>query len=199
MARGPGSVNLPELDLYLNSTNNNYPIIKQILSNDQYKRMYIAHIKTMMEEFFQNPVYMTRANELQSMIATEVQNDRNKLYSDAWFISNLTASVDSGGQSFPGIQPLLQSRMTFLNSQTDMQAVQPTFTNHELDPAQVIANSTFTIRTTVSTASSVWLGLKRTGIEPKYNGRPGWLIRRLGGDIQQRGNPNKPFGLWAFG
>ncbi|MCF8371309.1 MAG: CotH kinase family protein [Bacteroidales bacterium] len=164
MGQGPGSVNLPELDLYLNSANNNYPIIKQIFINPQYKRMYVAHLKTIMEDFFANPVYMTRANELQTLIATEVQNDPNKLYSDAWFTSNLTTSVGSG-QSFPGIQSLMQSRMIFLNSQSDLQAIQPTISGQEFEPAQIVANTTFTIRTTVATASTVWLGMKATGSE----------------------------------
>ena len=52
-----GSLNttgMQQMDPFLNATNGNFPIINKILSDPTYKKMYVAHMKTIMEEFFKN-------------------------------------------------------------------------------------------------------------------------------------------------
>ncbi len=164
----PGSIDLPELDLYLNISNTNYPIIGKILSNDTYRRMYLAHMKAIMDDFFENSYYMTRAGQLHAIIDTEVQNDPNKLYSYNWFTNNLTNDVGFGPQVIPGIQSLMQERIAFLNNHTDFMATRPEISNQELDPVQPLPNNQFTIRADITNATNVWLGLKSAGNERFY-------------------------------
>ena len=57
------------------------PLMRNLFDNDTYRRMYLAHMRTIMEENFDNQWYAARAQELQAMIDTSVFNDTNKFYS----------------------------------------------------------------------------------------------------------------------
>lgn len=55
---GPGgqmnATQMQQLDPFFNSTNSRYPIVSKILSIPKYKKMLVAHMKTIMEENFSN-------------------------------------------------------------------------------------------------------------------------------------------------
>ena len=57
------------------------PLMRNLFTNDRYRRMYIAHIRTIMEENFVNQDYFMRGQYLQNLIDLSVQNDTNKFYS----------------------------------------------------------------------------------------------------------------------
>ena len=157
---------LQQLDPYLNSTNSNYPIINKILSNATYKKMYVAHMKTMMEDYFENDLYRTRALEIQDIIDTEVQNDPNKLYTYSNFINNVDNSVGGGGppgpmnQSILGITELMDARVTYLNSLYDFQATSPSISELGQSPSSPSPNTEVWITANVSEASSVQLAYR---------------------------------------
>ncbi len=46
----------------------NILVISEILNNGTYRKMYVAHMKTMIEEKFENGWYETRALEIQGII-----------------------------------------------------------------------------------------------------------------------------------
>ena len=76
---GPGSANLQDLiqlDPILRLGESNWPLIDVLLSDDTYRRMYIAHMRTILEENFGNGLYETRANDLQSIASNLVQTWR---------------------------------------------------------------------------------------------------------------------------
>ncbi len=154
---------MQQLNPYLNSTSNNYPIISKILSNETYKKMYVAHMKTIMDDYFTNGYYRTRALEIQSIIDSEVQGDPNKFYTYSNFISNIDNSVGGGGPPGPNNQPvigvaeLMGARTTYLNSLSDFQATQPEITNIELSPSNPAPNSDVSITADVTTTQSVQL------------------------------------------
>ena len=151
---------LQQLDPYLNSTNSNYPIISKVLSNSTYKKMYVAHMKTMMEDYFENNLYRTRALEIQAIIDAEVQSDPNKLYTYSNFISNVDNSVGGGGppgpmnQSILGIAELMDSRVLYLNSLSDFQATAPSISEVEQNLSSPSPNSDVWITVKVSEANS---------------------------------------------
>ena len=55
---------LQQLSPFANLNSVEYPIISSILSNQSYKKMYVAHMQTMLEENVLNGLYETRALEL---------------------------------------------------------------------------------------------------------------------------------------
>jgi hypothetical protein len=139
-----------------------YPLIKLVLENHTYKRMYIAHCKTILEENFSNGWYETRGTEFQNMIAASVQSDPNALYSYSQFTTNLNSSVSGSGgpggvQGAFGITELLDARVTYLESQSAYQASQPVIENITTLPGQVEEYSDFWISLPVSDANAVWL------------------------------------------
>ena len=69
------------------------PLMRQLFSNDRYRKMYLAHIRTIMRENIHNQDYYSRSQALYTLIDTHVQSDTNKFYSYSDFINNLDNQV----------------------------------------------------------------------------------------------------------
>ncbi len=91
------------------------PLMRNLFENDTYRKMYLAHMRTIIEENFDNQEYFARGVQLQALIDTSVFNDTNKFYSYTDFQDNLTSSV-SDLIDYPGITELMDARSTYLNS-----------------------------------------------------------------------------------
>ncbi|MCB0663280.1 MAG: CotH kinase family protein, partial [Saprospiraceae bacterium] len=78
--------------VHFKNKNKKRPLIVNLLSNATYRKMYIAHIKTILDENFSDGQFEARAKEIHDFIREEVKNDPVKLYSDADFEKNLNAS-----------------------------------------------------------------------------------------------------------
>ena len=59
---------LQELDIFHSSTNSQNKLTTQVFSSERYKRMYVAHMRTILNEQFVNNNYSTRALQLQQLI-----------------------------------------------------------------------------------------------------------------------------------
>ena len=79
------------------------PLMQNLFNNDTYRKMYIAHIRTIMQENFINDLYKNRAQFLQNLIDSYVQNDTNKFYTYNDFTTNLTNQVSLVSSICPGI------------------------------------------------------------------------------------------------
>lgn len=112
----------------LHSADANWPLVVKILANPRYKRKYIAHMRTLLNENFANSQYVTWAGGIQSTIDAAVQQDQNKFYSYAQFQAGLTQNV-SGMGAIPGISNLMGPRNTYLQSHSEFQQVLPTLSN----------------------------------------------------------------------
>ena len=91
------------MDHLLHDNDSDFPLIQQLLSVPRYKRMYLAHFKTIMLENFDNNSYFQTGQELQDLIAGDVQADQNKFYSDFNFDQNIY-NVVSDLIEYPGIR-----------------------------------------------------------------------------------------------
>lgn len=108
---------MKQLDPLAQANNTNRPLIKQLLANPVWKRMYLAHLKTILQENFASEAdYKNRALEMQALIAADVQNDTRKFYSYALFQSNITTTINNGPGfgTIPGITDLMNARYNFL-------------------------------------------------------------------------------------
>lgn len=121
-----------------NATLSTFPLIQKIWNTPQWKRMYIAHLKTIAADLG-GTTRLTQARALQSLITAAVQADNNKFYTTAQFTSNLLTAVTGtggggpggpgggGGRSvIPGVFRLLQGRLNFLRTTSEFTAVAPT-------------------------------------------------------------------------
>lgn len=148
---------MKQMDPLVQSTNSNRPLIKQLLANPTWKRMYLAHLKTILtENFASESDYKDRALELQDVIDEAVQADTKKFYSYANFQSNVTSTVNAGGGPFgtiPGIADLMNARYNYLINNANITPAAPSITN--------IAGSginTFVVTAQIQNATAVTLG-----------------------------------------
>lgn len=156
---GPGGMlsltQMKQLDPLTQSTNNNRPLIKQLLANPTYKRMYIAHMRTMLKEQVTTGAYHDRALELQNVIDAAIQTDPNKFFTYTSFKNNVTQSVSGGFGSVPGLTDLMSGRQTFLNANSNFTATPPNISN-----VQSVLGSTIHVTTQVQNATSVLLAFR---------------------------------------
>lgn len=146
----------------LHSTESDWPLIVNVIGNPVFKKMYIAHMRTITDEMFAGNYYKTTASTMQSLINNSVQNDVNSFFSYTQFQNGLTDAVNVNSHLVPGIITLMDERVAYLKSTTEFSFVPPVITN-------VVASDTFpaylgpvTITTTVANANanSVWLGYR---------------------------------------
>ncbi len=147
----------------LHSTDSDFPLISQLLSVPMYKRMYLAHIKTMVEENFDNGSYYVTAQSLQNTIQTSVQADVNKFFTYAQFLSNITTDITSGGgpgggSSTPGITSLMNGRSSYLLALSDFTQTEPAISNIALSNNTPLLNEVVSVTSTVSDAVDVYIG-----------------------------------------
>jgi len=99
-----------DMSLFTHYKNDKRPLISKLLANDLYRKMYVAHMKTMVEEQFANGKYKTRAQQVQSSIDFYVKSDEQKLYNYEDFKANLNQTVPVGRQNIIGITELMEGR-----------------------------------------------------------------------------------------
>ncbi|WP_397363144.1 CotH kinase family protein [Olleya sp. R77988] len=118
-----------QLDHLLHDTDSNFPLLSKLLAVPTYKKMYLAHYKTILTENISNSNYLTLANDYQAIIATAVTADTNKFYTDAQFTGNINTDYSLGMNTACGLTNLMSARGTYLLSQTDFTNTQPTISS----------------------------------------------------------------------
>lgn len=163
--QGGGNLNTYQLQTFSpfnNLTSSNHPIISKILSNDTYSKMYIAHMKTMLEEIFANGWYEDRALEIQAIIDADVQADNNKFYSYSNFLSNIHSSVGGGPNAVIGITQLMDARVNYLLGLNEFEAQQPEFSNISFSPEQPAPNTEIWFSAEVDYGTLVYLSYRQS-------------------------------------
>ena len=157
---GPNNrpLNLAEmqrLDPFLRSTHPGFPIIQKVLSNPMYRKMYVAHLKTIMDDNFSNGWYESRALELQDIIDTHVRADPHKPYSYNDFKNNVHQSISGNPESVIGIAELMESRIVYISNHPDFQHTPPAILDINHLPKSAPPHSDVWIQALVSYAENV--------------------------------------------
>jgi hypothetical protein len=137
-----------------------WPLIQKLLSVPQYKRMYVAHMKTMLQENFTDDSYYVRGQAIQKIINDHVLADQNKFFPYQQFQANITSDVASGMSNAPGIKNLMDGRAAYLLAQSDFKATAPTISNIKVSTAGPDINSKFFITTNVIHAKEIFLAYR---------------------------------------
>jgi len=155
----------------LNVNDSDLPLVQELMAVPLYRRMYLAHLKTMLTENFSNGLYQTQGQTLQSTISTAVQNDPNKFFTFANFQNNLTSDVGGGpgpgGGSYIGITNLMGPRATYLLGLSDFTATEPTITGVTVSNTSPTLNSTVTVTATIANETAAYLGY-RNSVEDRF-------------------------------
>lgn len=134
------------------------PLMRNLFNNDRYQRMYIAHMRTIMEENFDNQDYLARAQFMQALIDTSVQNDTNKFYTYPDFQNNLNSTV-TDLIDYPGITDLMNARNTFLSTYDGFQGA-PDITNINSSPSSLAIGDSVWVTSKVVNADSIVLAYR---------------------------------------
>ena len=140
------------------------PLMRSLFENDTYRKMYLAHIRTILEEFIDNREYFSLALASHQLIDQSVQEDENKFHSYDDFQDNLENTV-TDLVDFPGIADLMDGRSAYFADYPGMDG------EPELDPfTTMVSNPTtgeldFSID--VSNADQVWL-FYRTEVDQAF-------------------------------
>ncbi len=152
----------------LHENDADFPLIQKLLAIPTYKRMYLAHCKTILLENFDSDSYAETAQELQALIDASVQADNNKFFTYNNFIANLNADVNAGGRSaYPGITTLMDGRNNYLLGVSDFTQTEPTITDVILSTTTPVINEAITITATISDANTAFVGY-RSDVEDAF-------------------------------
>jgi hypothetical protein len=67
------------------------PLMYRLMAVDHYRQRYLAHVRTILENFLMEDVLWPRIGEYQNLIESEVESDNKKLYSTQAFFSGISA------------------------------------------------------------------------------------------------------------
>ena len=168
---GSGSYTATSLDPMSNSTSTNHPLIVKMLSNPLYKRMYMAHIRTIVQENFASQSYLTMANSLRTTIDASVQADPYKFYTYTQFQNSLTTNIAGGGppgSTIPGLQNLMDARATYFSTNANYILISPMISAQGASNNSPAYGESIFLTATCSNETFVYLGY-RTNHQLKFN------------------------------
>ncbi len=113
---------LQRLDPLLHADNPYKPLISKLLADPLYRKIYLAHIRQINDDYFVDGQYEKRAQELQAMIVVPFNDDKNKVYSLADFQNSLKETIGRKSK-IPGIVELMSRRSRFLKTHPELTAL----------------------------------------------------------------------------
>lgn len=136
-----------------------WPLINAVMGNPLYRKKYFAHLKTMATEMFAGNHYQQVAENLRQLIDTAVQSDSNKFFSYEHFQNAMTTDYPVLNYQVPGISNLMSARLSYLQTNTEYAAAQPTIVS-VAGSENPVFNTNVTIQADVQNATEVFLGYR---------------------------------------
>jgi spore coat protein CotH len=131
------------------------PLMRNLFENPTFKRMYLAHLRTIIDENFANGKYYQRGLEMQDLIDSDVRMDENKFYSYQDFSANLDSTV-SDLIDYPGLTDLMEARTKYIEDYPEM-SEHPLIEKISYQPITPAMNNEYWVNCNVQIADSVWL------------------------------------------
>ena len=128
---------LYQLSPEIHSKDPYWPLINIVTNDATLKRKFYAHLKTIVNEMFVNGSYKQKAEELRNLIKQDVYEDNNKFYSNEQFDNSLSSQVNVGNYEVPGIEQLVSSRVTYLQTLPEITQSAPEYTIKPI-PAPIV-------------------------------------------------------------
>jgi hypothetical protein len=111
--------------IHYKTNNPDRPLISKLFKNSLYRKVYLAHMRSIIDDHFNNGKYKERAKAVQTLIDEEVKNDSNKLYDYEGFKQNLDESTMAKTSKIIGITELMENRLKYLNKHPVFQKPAP--------------------------------------------------------------------------
>lgn len=130
---------LQKLDPLLHADNPYKPLASQLLKDPFWRKMYLAHIRQIVEENFENGWYERRAQELQGLIVVPFSEDLSKNYSLDDFQKSLKTTIGKKSK-IPGIAELMSKRVRFLKSHAEISPLPPMIIEQKVAGREHLSN-----------------------------------------------------------
>ncbi len=139
--------------LHFKSQNKNRPLILHLFENPLYRKIYLAHLRTINNENFVNGRYKEKAKEIRKIIDSAVKNDTNKLYSYEGFVDNFEKQAMASTSKIVGLSYLMDTRSQYLKNHPLLRKTPPSISNvkHESTEEEI------TITAQLGNTEKVWL------------------------------------------
>ena len=111
----------------------NRPLIWQILKHDRYYKQYFAHLRTVVEENYNEEFIRARVDSIQELIEQAVIDGPYKRFPDTAFTENVDNDVffqEFGPLGFyKAFIPTVNQRLEYLNNHPELMKIPPTLIN----------------------------------------------------------------------
>ena len=105
------------------------PLISKLLKNPLYRKIYLAHLRTIVNEQMKSGKLVTRAQAMMRDVDAAVKQDTMKLYSYADFQNALDKSLMDGPDHVIGLRHLMDKRTAWLTKHPLLNKTLPTITD----------------------------------------------------------------------
>ena len=135
------------------------PLLYKLLNDPYYRKIYTAHMKTIIEESLDVNVISATINNLQALGQNAASQDNNKIFSMNEYYSNVNTPLwASFGWGFGGILSTVDERKQYLLNHPEISLVSPTVDNvmitNNLVTAEVLNANTVELMATTSEYNS---------------------------------------------
>ncbi|MEM1319574.1 MAG: CotH kinase family protein [Bacteroidota bacterium] len=148
--RFDGSSNIPlsnekmqKLSPFTHYKNPKRPLISKLLATPLYRKVYIAHLRTILKDNFTEGQFARRTAEVQRTIDSYIKNDENKLYPYEAFQVNIDSTAKAGKSNIIGLEELMDARTQYLSEhpllKKDPPAISEVVHNKSSDAIQISA------------------------------------------------------------
>ncbi|MDO8899146.1 MAG: CotH kinase family protein, partial [Bacteroidales bacterium] len=150
----------------LHATDAYWPLIRVVMNNPDYRKLFFAHLRTIIEENISNDYYKQLAANLQQLISDAVQQDVNKFFSYGKFLTGLTENTNFLNYQVPGIAHLMDARVSYLNTNSEFSTSAPLIGNIELSDPTPELNSEITVSVHITNAEAVFFAYRTANYGP---------------------------------
>jgi hypothetical protein len=146
---------MQNLSAFHHANDNYWPLIKAVNNNTSLKKKFIAHLKTITNDWITSGKYIQQYNIYKSLIDSAVLADNNKFFSYSDLQNSLSSNIAVGSYSVPGIQTLMSGRQSFLNSTAEFLSTAPVINSVTSVPATL--HQSLTINANITDAGTAQL------------------------------------------
>lgn len=119
--------NMQQFGILYHQNDAYWPLIQAVAGNTTFKKNYLAHVQTILEDFLLNDSAINMALSMQNLIDGVAQSDTNAFFSYTSFKSSITSNIQNGSYTIPGIGVLMNGRKQYLGNLSEMKLQAPQF------------------------------------------------------------------------
>ncbi|MBL7795874.1 MAG: CotH kinase family protein [Saprospiraceae bacterium] len=129
------------------------PLISKLLRTPLYRKMYLAHIKTIVTDFLSSGQWLTESEAMMKEIDPWVKKDSLKLYSYEHFKNALDSTMVIGPDKIIGLRQLMERRSKYLLRHPALSKPQPTIAKVK----HTVQENNLLVSAEVGSADTAWL------------------------------------------